>query len=116
MAAHDLIVAAETYGLTSGRLVATSAALLGLFGSVVGGVALSRSRRGGTGTWRRWSVVAVAAGVIATAVGVPALAVADGGPGTGNGVVGAWAAIVLGPIAAAIGGVIMARARLTQSR
>ena len=103
MYSQELIVAAD-YGLTSGRLVATAAALLGLAGVVVGVLARSRSRRGG-------AVFAVGSGVLATVGGLLTLAVADGGPGTGNGVVGAWAAVVLGPVAVALGVLVMARAR-----
>ena len=102
---QDLIVAAETtYGLTNARLVATAAALLALGGVIVGW----RVRRGkGSG---RGAMVAAVTGVVTTVVGVIALAVADGGPGTGNGVVGAWAAVVLGPVALVLGGMGIRRA------
>ena len=93
---QDLMVLADTtYGLTNARLAATAAALLGLAGVIVG-----RRARGG----RRGAMIAMAAGAVATVAGVIALAVADGGPGTGNGVVGAWAAVVLGPVALVLGG------------
>lgn len=108
------LILADSYGLTPGRTAATSAALLALFGAIAGGLALSRSRRGGTGT--RGSIVAVATGLVAVVVGALTLAVADGGPGTGNGVVGAWAAVVLGPVAAVLGGMVLARARRVPSR
>jgi Na+/proline symporter len=98
----DLIVLADSYGLTTARLVATSAALLGLAGVIVGGLTWSRARRG-NGFSRRGAVVAAVTGLVATVVGVIGLVVADGGPGTGNGVVGAWAAVVLGPVALVLG-------------
>ena len=41
------------------------------------------------------------------------LAIANGGPGTGNGVVGGAAAFVLGLVALAIGGLALARCRRT---
>ncbi|MEU9125294.1 DUF6223 family protein [Streptomyces sp. NPDC048506] len=41
------------------------------------------------------------------------LAVADGGPGTGNGVIGGAAALVLGLIATALGWLARARSRRT---
>ena len=41
------------------------------------------------------------------------LAMANGGPGTGNGVVGGAAAFVLGLIALALGGLVRARVRRT---
>ncbi len=103
MYSQELIVAAD-YGLTAARLMATVVALLGVAGVVVGVRARSRSRRGG-------ALFAVATGVIATVGGVVTLAVADGGPGTGNGVVAGWAAVVLGPVAVALGGLVLARAR-----
>jgi hypothetical protein len=49
------------------------------------------------------------AGLIAAVNGGLNLAVANGGPGTGNGVVGAAAALVLGLVAVAIGGVARRR-------
>jgi hypothetical protein len=50
-------------------------------------------------------------GLIAVGGGVVNLAVADGGPGTGNGVVGGAVAVVVGLMAAAFGGLTLARAR-----
>ena len=41
------------------------------------------------------------------------LAMANGGPGTGNGVVGGAAAFVVGLIALALGGLVRARVRRT---
>ncbi|MFI7677336.1 DUF6223 family protein [Actinophytocola sp. NPDC049390] len=104
MYSQELIVAATTYGFTSARLVATVAALVGLAGVIVGALARSRSRRGG-------ALFAVATGALAAAGGVLTLVVADGGPGTGNGVVAGWAAVVLGPVAIALGGLVLARVR-----
>ena len=53
------------------------------------------------------------AGLIALVNGGLNLAVATGGPGTGNGVVGGAAAVVLGLIALALGGLALARCRRT---
>jgi hypothetical protein len=53
--------------------------------------------------------VALVAGLIAAVNGGLNLAVANGGPGTGNGVVGGAAAFVLGLIALALGGLALAR-------
>ncbi|MFD8099478.1 DUF6223 family protein [Nocardia fluminea] len=88
---------ADSYGMTTDRLVATSAAFLGLAAVIVGGWAVSRA-----GSPAR-SFVAVGAGAIAAIVGVIGFATADGGPGTGNGIVGAAIAIVLGLAAVALG-------------
>ncbi|WP_459712295.1 DUF6223 family protein [Actinophytocola sp. KF-1] len=110
MNTQELMVAAD-YGLTSGRLVATVAALVGLAGVVVGVLARSRARRGGHG--RGGALFAGTTGVIATVGGALTLLVADGGPGTGNGVVGAGAAVVLGPAAIVLGWLVPARTRTT---
>jgi hypothetical protein len=53
------------------------------------------------------------AGLLAVANGGLNLAIANGGPGTGNGVVGAAAAFVLGLIAVALSGLALARWRRT---
>ena len=111
-AAHVLVqpTAASAYTLTAGRLWSLVAALLGLAGAVIGGLALARSA-GRIGTGRRGAIVALVAGLTAMVVGVLNLAVADGGPGTGNGVIGGAAALVLGLIAAVLGGMAVARSR-----
>ncbi len=55
--------------------------------------------------------MALVTGLIAAVNGGLNLAVANGGPGTGNGVVGGAAAVVLGLIAMALGGIALARCR-----
>jgi hypothetical protein len=98
----------DAYTLTAARFWATSAALLGLAGAVTGGLALTRSvRRTGNGG-RTGAVVSLVSGSVAMAGGALNLAVADGGPGTGNGVVGGAMALVMGLIAVAIGGLALA--------
>jgi hypothetical protein len=57
--------------------------------------------------------VALVTGLIAAVNGGLVLAIANGGPGTGNGVVGGAAALVLGLIALAIGGLALGRSRRT---
>ncbi len=106
---HAVVQSADVdaYTLTAGRLWATSAALLGLVGAVVGGLALARSRRR-TGTG---ASVALGSGLIAVVGGGLNLAVADGGPGTGNGVVGGALALMLGLLAMIFGGLALARSR-----
>jgi hypothetical protein len=116
MAAQELIVVADSYGLTSARFVATSAALLGLLAAIVGGLALVRVRRGGAGFGRRGGTVALASGLIAAVVGVLSLMSADGGPGTGNGVVGAYAAVVLGVLGLAFGWLALSRSGSVRAR
>src|SRR6516162_4349202 len=119
VAAHVSEPAATTvYGLTPRRLWATTVAVLGLFGVVIGGLALRRSagRIGtGNGNGRMGAVMALLAGLIAVVNGALNLAIAKGGPGSGNGVVGAAAALVLGLIAMALSGLALARSRRTGS-
>jgi uncharacterized protein DUF6223 len=50
-------------------------------------------------------------GLLAVVNGGLLLAIANGGPGTGNGVVGAAGAVVLGLIAMVLGGLALARSR-----
>src|SRR6266446_3279947 len=77
-------------GLTARRLWATLAAALALVGVIIGGLALARpSSRLGTASGRFGPIVALLAGLIAVVNGWLNLAIANGGPGTGNGVVGA---------------------------
>jgi Family of unknown function (DUF6223) len=114
--AHVSEPAASTvYGLTPRRLWATTVAVLALVGVVIGGLALARpASRFGTASGRLGAIVALVAlvaGLIAVVNGGLNLAIANGGPGTGNGVVGGAAAFVLGLIALGIGGLALARYR-----
>lgn len=113
VAAHVSEPAAITIqGLTLRRLWATLAALLGLVGVIAGGLVAFRSTTGfRTKTVRFTAGVALGAGLLAAANGGLNLAIANGGPGTGNGVVGGAAAFVLGLIALALGGRAFARFR-----
>ncbi|MEV6660147.1 DUF6223 family protein [Nocardia fluminea] len=95
---------ADSYGLTTDRLVATSAAVLGLAAAIVGGWAAARAGR------PHRSLIAIGTGAAAAVVGVIGFATADGGPGTGNGIVGAAIAIFLGVVAIALGALARARA------
>jgi len=110
-----LVTAADTdvssYTLTTARLWATLAAFVGLGGTVVGAVARTRAVRGIGNRGRNGAVVALGCGSIALVVGVVNLLVADGGPGTGNGVVGGGIAIVLGLTALALGALTLTRSR-----
>lgn len=99
----------DSYTLTADRLWATAVALLTLAGVVIGGAALRRAtRRVGDGG-AKGAVVALVAGLIGVIGGVLNLAAADGGPGTGNGVVAGGAAVVLGLVSVCLGW--MARSR-----
>jgi hypothetical protein len=98
VAAHVSEPAAPTvHGLTPRRLWATTVAVLALAGVVIGGLALARpASRFGTDSGRLGAVVALVAGLIAGVNGGLNLVLANGGPSTGNGVVGGAAAFVLG--------------------
>ena len=110
VAAHVSEPAATTvYGPTARRLWATAVAGLALFGVVIGGLALGRpASRFGTTSGR---LGAILAGLIAVINGGLVLALAEGGPGTGNGVVGGAGALVVGLVAMALGGLALARSR-----
>jgi len=101
------------YGLTPRRLWATTAAALALTGVVVGSLALVRPAGRLATSGRLGAIVALVAGLIAAVNGCLNLAVANGGPGTGNGVVGGAAAFVLGIIAVALGWLALTRRRRT---
>jgi hypothetical protein len=100
-------LAVAAFALTSGRLVASVAALLALGGAIVGALALLRPAARGLDT------IALAAGVVGLVVGGWVIAVADGGPGSGSGIVGGFAAVALGLTAAVLGGLARARGRRT---
>jgi hypothetical protein len=95
--------------LSSGRLGAIAAGLIGLTGVVSGVRALRSERRAGNGT-RRFPV-ALVAGPLAVVLGGWVVATAPGGVGTGNGLGGAVVGVVLGLIAIGLGGLSSLRQR-----
>jgi len=106
--------AASVYAMSSGRLWATLAAVLGLIGVVIGGLALARpAGRFGTAAGRLGAIVALAAGLSGIALGGLVVATSAGGVGTGHGRGGAIVALVVGLIATAVGGMALARSRRT---
>jgi hypothetical protein len=114
-AAHLAEPAATTVpGLTPRRLWATMIAVLALLGVAIGGFALARpADRFGAVSARRGAVLALAVGPLAAVNGGLNVLVANGGPGTGNGVVGGAAALVLGLVAVVTGWLALARRRRT---
>jgi hypothetical protein len=107
-------VAAGGTGIGSGRLVPTVAAVVGLIGVILGGLALARSaRRIGTGNGRRWAMAAGVAGLVSAVVGGLHAANAAGGIGTGNGLAGAIVAMALGLIGMVLSGLALAGFRRT---
>ncbi|MGW2562135.1 DUF6223 family protein [Streptomyces sp. NPDC001514] len=106
--------AASVYTMSAGRLGASVAAVLGLIGVVIGGLALARpAGRFGTDSGRLGAIVALAAGLIGMVIGGLVVATSDGGIGTGNGLGGAIVALVVGLIAMVLGGLALARFRRT---
>lgn len=104
--------AADAYTLSAGRLASSVAALVGLAGVVLGGLALARAnRRPGTGNPRRGAVAALVAGPACTAAGAVVAATADGGLGTGNGLGGAYVAVLIGLAATVLGWLALSRVR-----
>lgn len=96
-------------GIGTGRLLPGLAAVAGLIGVVVGGLALTRSRRAAGA--RAGAVAAAFFGLISLVVGGLHAAYSAGGFGTGNGLAGALVAIVLGLIGMVLGGLALARSR-----
>ncbi|MDG4837729.1 DUF6223 family protein [Micromonospora sp. WMMD967] len=115
-AAHMSVqpTAATALTMSSGRLGATVAVLLGLVGTVVGGLALARpASRVGTGSGRLGGVLALASGLLGLVLGALVVATSDGGVGTGNGRGGAFVALVVGLAGVVLGGLALARSRRT---
>lgn len=100
-----LHLATSGYELGVGRTVPTAAAVVGLVGAVAGGWALARPVR------RAVAVAAVVAGAVGVVVGWLHAADAAGGPGTGNGLVGAVVALVVGALGVLLGGAALVRSR-----
>ncbi|MEU7745967.1 DUF6223 family protein [Nonomuraea sp. NPDC049158] len=115
-AAHALVQPdpVSAYAMTAGRLWSLVAALLGLIGVVIGGLALARSAgRIGSGTGRRGAIVALVTGSAGVVIGGLVVAAAKGGPGTGYGIVGGYIALVVGLSGMILGGLALARSRRT---
>ncbi|WP_344075932.1 DUF6223 family protein, partial [Nocardiopsis metallicus] len=92
--------------VTFGRAGTLVAALVGLAGAAVGGLSLAMPSRAG-------AFAALAAGLVSAALGGLFAYIAEGGPGSGSGVVGAYVAIVVGLVAAVLGCLVLLRARHT---
>ena len=77
--------AVAAYTLTPERIAASSAAVMALIGAVVGGSALARAGRMGTGSGRRRAIAALGLALMGAVIGAVVVLTADGGLGTGNG-------------------------------
>ncbi|MFI6515276.1 DUF6223 family protein [Spirillospora sp. NPDC050679] len=112
-AAHASVqpTAADVYAMSAGRIGAIIAALTGLAGAVVGGLALRRpAGRFGSGGG---GAAALAAGLVAVVLGGAVAATSDGGLGTGNGLGGAYVAMLMGLVSLVLGGLVLNRSRRT---
>jgi Family of unknown function (DUF6223) len=106
--------AVNAYTMTPERIAASVAAVVGLIGAVIGGLALARpAGRIGAGNRRRAAIVALVMGPIGLVIGGLVVTAADGGLGTGNGLGGGIVAMVVGLIGTALGGMALARSRRT---
>jgi hypothetical protein len=104
--------AVSAYTLTPERIAASGAAVMGLVGVVVGGLALARSAgRVGSGNGRRGAIVALVLGPTALVIGGLVVATAGGGLGTGHGLGGGVVAVIVGLIGMTLGGLALARSR-----
>ncbi|MGW0754210.1 DUF6223 family protein [Streptomyces sp. NPDC002587] len=103
----DHLLAASVHTFSLGRLGATTGALLGLAGVIIAWRTLARPTR------RPGAVPAMAAGLTGLALGGLVAATAKGGLGTGNGLGGAYVALLLGLIATSLGCWALSRSRRT---
>ncbi|WP_215452908.1 DUF6223 family protein [Streptomyces sp. ATCC 21386] len=117
-AAAVLTAAAEGGIIGDGRTGANLALGVGAIGLAVAWSALARAdrrsrvgRRSGVGNARTAGAAGIAAGTLGTVLALLHVATADGGPGTGNGLVGAVVALPLG-----LGAVLLGRRALTRGR
>ncbi|WP_285632732.1 DUF6223 family protein [Lentzea sp. NBRC 102530] len=62
------------------------------------------------GTW------ALALGAVGAVIGVAVVLMAEGGPGTGYGIVGGWVSLVVGAVAVVLGGVVTRRGARAAAR
>jgi len=111
MRAPSVLTAAAaqaTYGMTSGRVGPSVVAVLALVGAVAGVLAV---RRGTERPARRAGLLALVLGIVGSVAGAVFAVTADGGPGTGNGLVGAVVAVVLGLVGVVLGAKALARDR-----
>lgn len=104
MKSMETVQAVAAYELTTGRLIGSVAALLSLAGVIVGAIALARPNA-------KRAMIGLGAGLAGIAIGIGVVAMAKGGPGTGYGIVGGYAAIGIGVIAVAVSWPALTRSR-----
>jgi uncharacterized membrane protein len=100
------------YGLTSKRQFALVALGLALLSVIIGWQTFRKSAaRTSILHSKSWPVIAIVTAMIAVIGGVFNLATSNGGPGSGNGVLGSAQALVLGFTGMILGGLAMVRFR-----
>jgi hypothetical protein len=104
MSADQLLVAADVYTMSAGRIGAFVAGGLGAAGVVFGVLAMRRN----TGSR---AIIALALGLVGMVIGGVVVATSDSGIGTGNGRGGAYVALVVGLASVVLG--TLARRRST---
>jgi peptidoglycan/LPS O-acetylase OafA/YrhL len=90
------------YTLSTGRFWSLIAAAFGLIGLVTGLLVRTRLLAGAR-TRRRNAGLALAAGLAGSVIGGLVVAFADGGPGSGSGIVGGYLAVLIGVVAMTLG-------------
>ncbi|WP_459546172.1 DUF6223 family protein [Nocardia sp. X0981] len=114
MSVHHLLAVAEVpvqsaaAGLTAGRFWSLVGVVAGLAGVIIGVRVLLH--RGG----RRSALAALVAGLAGLQTGGLVVAAAEGGPGTGYGIVGGFLAVAVGIVATVLG--VLALKRRPQPR
>jgi uncharacterized membrane protein YqhA len=100
--------------ITSGRARSLVAVVVGLISLIIGGLALARAGRMGSGKRGVRAIVALVLGLIGVFLSVVHLA-GSTGFGTGGGRAGGIVALVLGLVGMSLGGLALARSRRTRS-
>jgi hypothetical protein len=101
--ASEILAQSSASGLTAGRFWSLVGVAVGLVGIVTGVRVLIHH------TGRRAAMTALAAGVTGLVIGGLVVAAAEGGPGTGYGIVGGILALAVGLVAAVLGAVALNR-------
>ena len=100
------------YGLTSKRQFALVALGLGLLSVIFGWRTFRKSASNNSIlNGKSWPIVAIVFGLMAVIGSISNLATANGGPGSGNGVLGSAQALVLGLTGMLLGGLAIVRFR-----
>lgn len=100
------------YGLTSKRQFALIAMALALLSVILGWRTFRKSAaRTSILHGKSWPVIAIVSGLVAVIGSILNLATSNGGPGSGNGVLGSAQALVLGLTGMFLGGLAIVRFR-----